>query len=53
MENITDYIKVSSTADEQKVNKLQAIREMGIDPYPHTYKRDNNSKKIKEEYDYL
>ena len=53
MENITDYIKVSSTADEQKVNKLKTIREMGIDPYPHTYKRDNNSKKIKEEYNYL
>ena len=51
MENIVDYTKVSSTADEQKLNKLKALIDAGIEPYPHNYKKDINSKKLKETYD--
>jgi len=53
MDNITDYIKVSETADEQKLAKLKALREAGIEPYPHNYKKDISSAKLKETYDYL
>ncbi len=53
MENLLDYTKVSQTADEQKLNKLKALIEAGIEPYPHTYKKDINSKKLKETYEYV
>ena len=53
MSSVIDYKKVSSTADEQKLNKLQSIIDLGINPYPHNYKKDINSCQLKEEYGYL
>lgn len=53
MQNVTDYTKVSSTADEQKVAKLKLLREAGIEPYPHNYKKTISSKQLKREYDYV
>lgn len=52
-DNILEYLNVSETADEQKLNKLKALRELGIEPYPHNYKRTSSSKELKETYDYL
>ncbi len=50
MENIVDYLKVSDTADEQKLNKLKSLIEAGYEPYPHTYKRTITSKTLNEKY---
>lgn len=53
MENIVNYAKVSETADEQKLVKLKTLLEMGIEPYPHNYKKTINSKQLKDTYDFL
>ena len=53
MENILDYKNVSETADEQKLIKLKALMDLGIEPYPHNYDRNINSTELKQKYDYL
>ena len=53
MENILDYKNVSETADEQKLIKLKALMDLGIEPYPHNYNRNINSAELKQKYDYL
>ena len=47
MENILDYKNVSETADEQKLIKLKALMDLGIEPYPHNYDRNINSAELK------
>ena len=53
MENILDYKNVSETADEQKLIKVKALMDLGIEPYPHNYDRNINSAELKQKYDYL
>jgi lysyl-tRNA synthetase class 2 len=53
MTDILDYANISATADEQKLLKLKALRELGIEPYPHFYKKNINSNEIKKRYDHI
>ena len=35
-----EYTKISKTVDKQKLKKLENIRNLNIEPYPHIYKQE-------------
>ncbi len=37
----------------ERVKKLNGIKELGIDPYPHTFHQTHHSKEIKDKYSHL
>lgn len=45
------YLKISKTVDKQKLRKLEVVKEMGIDPYPHNFKRTISAEEIKQKHD--
>jgi len=53
MSNIQDYLKISKTADKQKIRKLEVIKELGIEPYPHNFDKNISADGIKKEFDYI
>lgn len=52
-DNYKEYLKISKTVDKQKLQKLQAIRELGINPYPYTYDITIHSNELNEKYTHL
>lgn len=53
MSDLMNYANASKTVSEDKLKKLQGLRDQKIEAYPHTYKRTADSKFIKDNYDYL
>ncbi|MDR2777588.1 MAG: lysine--tRNA ligase [Rickettsiales bacterium] len=37
-DDLSEYLNISKTADEQKLKKLTAIKKLGIEPYPHIFR---------------
>jgi lysyl-tRNA synthetase class 2 len=50
---IPQILKVSKTVDKQKLQKLTALREMGINAYPYSFTRTIFASQIKEKFSYL
>ena len=48
--DLKEYFKISKTVDKQKAQKLQAIRELGINPYPYTFEQNIHSNELLEKY---
>jgi len=46
-------LNISKTVDKQKLQKLNALREMGVNPYPYSFDKDITAKEIHEKYDYI
>jgi lysyl-tRNA synthetase class 2 len=51
--DLKEYFKISKTVDKQKVQKLQAVKELGINPYPYTFKQTIHSNELIEKYSNL
>jgi len=51
MTNDKSILQISNTVDKQKLRKLTTIREMGINPYPHNFKKEISAKEIKQQFD--
>jgi lysyl-tRNA synthetase class 2 len=45
-----DYQQISKTFDEQKLRKLEHIRELNIEPYPHIFTPNIHSVELLEKY---
>jgi lysyl-tRNA synthetase class 2 len=45
-----EYLKISKTVDKQKLLKLDAVKELGVNPYPHTFRQDLHAKDLIEKY---
>lgn len=52
-ENYKEYLKISKTVDKQKLQKLQEIKDLGLDPYPHNFNPTIHSSDLIEKYDKL
>ena len=48
--NYDEYLKISPTVDEVKLNKLKEIKAMGVNPYPIVFKKNINSNQLKQKY---
>ncbi|MFC1659271.1 lysine--tRNA ligase [Pseudomonadota bacterium] len=46
-------LKVSKTVDKQKLQKLKALKEMGINTYPYAFTRTIFASKIKEKFGHI
>ena len=46
--NYDEYLKISPTVDEVKLNKLKEIKAMGVNPYPIVFKKNINSNQLKK-----
>jgi lysyl-tRNA synthetase class 2 len=46
-------LNISKTVDKQKLQKLNALREMGVNPYPYSFDKNITAKEIHEKYDYI
>lgn len=51
--DLREYFKISKTVDKQKIQKLQAIKELGINPYPYTFEQTIHSNELTEKYSSL
>ncbi|GMO56544.1 MAG: lysine--tRNA ligase [Rickettsiales bacterium] len=49
-DGILNYSKVSKTADKQKLLKLKAIIDLGINPYPYSYDKNISSTDFQKKY---
>lgn len=38
---------------EQRLNEIQELRSMGIEPYPYKFEKELTAREIREKYDYL
>ncbi|MDR2077706.1 MAG: lysine--tRNA ligase [Rickettsiales bacterium] len=50
MAEYLEYLKISNTVDKQKLKKLEFIRQLGIDPYPHVFEQTIDSSELHERY---
>ncbi|MDR2778015.1 MAG: lysine--tRNA ligase [Rickettsiales bacterium] len=48
-----EYLKISDTVDEQKLKKLESIRKLGIDPYPHMFRQTIGADELQKKYAHL
>ena len=46
-------LNISKTVNKQKLQKLNALREMGVNPYPYSFDKNITAKEIHEKYDYV
>jgi lysyl-tRNA synthetase class 2 len=46
-------LNISKTVDQQKLQKLNALREMGVNPYPYSFDKNITAEEIHEKYDYI
>jgi lysyl-tRNA synthetase, class II len=51
--SINDYLKISKTVAKDKLQKLEAVRDLGINPYPHNFNKNISSNEIKKQFDYI
>lgn len=49
-EHIKEYLKISKTVDKQKLQKLQAVKDLGINPYPYSFNQTIHAKELLEKY---
>lgn len=49
-EQLKTYSKISKTFDGQKLKKLTALRELGIEPYPYNFDQNLHSNELQEKY---
>jgi lysyl-tRNA synthetase class 2 len=45
-----EYLRFSKTASRQKLDKLKELRNLGIDPYPHTFEQNIHANELAEKY---
>ena len=45
-----EYTKISKTVDKQKLKKLEEIRQLNMEPYPHIYKQEIHADDILKKY---
>lgn len=48
-----EYTKISKTVDKQKLKKLENIRNLNIEPYPHIYKQEIHAADLIKKYENL
>jgi lysyl-tRNA synthetase class 2 len=53
MADYLEYLKISDTVDKQRLKKLESLRELGIDPYPHTFDQTIHSDELQKKYENL
>lgn len=49
-DNYKEYLKISKTADKQKLQKLQQVKELGINPYPYSFNQTIHANELNEKY---
>ena len=52
-ENYKEYLKISKTADKQKLQKLQQVKDLGINPYPYNFNQTIHANELNEKYSNL
>ena len=52
-ENYKEYLKISKTADKQKLQKLQQVKDLGINPYPYNFNQTIHANELNEKYNNL
>ncbi len=52
-DNFHKYLRISKTVDKQKLKRLDAVRELGIEPYPHNFDRTISAGEIKKQFDHI
>ena len=45
-----EYFKISKTVDKQKFQKLQQVRDLGINPYPYSFDQTIHANELNEKY---
>ncbi|MDR0571620.1 MAG: lysine--tRNA ligase [Rickettsiales bacterium] len=50
MSDIEKYLNISQTVDPMKLQKFQDIKELGVNPYPHTFEQTAHSVQLKDKY---
>lgn len=53
MNDYKDYLKISKTVDKQKLQKLQQVRDLGINPYPYSFNQTIHANELIERYSNL